>query len=115
MLTVLLQVTKCIEVPPDSGLRVELEKKSIEELREILSTYKNLHNTTDIDTKKRVIRAIEIEHFNHNRSKQLSEFPRFSHLLLEYCLTGRHGRKRISERLRNRLEAGMVNEVKTID
>ena len=57
------------EVPPDSGLRIELEKKSMEELREILSTYKNLHNTTDTDTKKRVIRAIEIEHSSRNKGK----------------------------------------------
>src|SRR5512137_2936391 len=45
---------KMVEVPPDSGLRAELKKKPMEELRGILSTYKNLHNTTDLDTKKRV-------------------------------------------------------------
>ena len=61
---------KMVEVPPDSGLRSNLEKKPMEELKEILSTYKKLHNTTDIDTKKRVIRAIEIEHFNQNKTKQ---------------------------------------------
>src|SRR5674476_675221 len=49
---------KMFEVPPDSGLRIELEKKTIEELKEILLTFKNLHNTTDLDTRKRVIRAI---------------------------------------------------------
>jgi tRNA dimethylallyltransferase len=102
------------EVPPESGLRVELEKKSVEELREILSTYKNLHNTTDIDTKKRVIRAIEIEHFNHSLSKQLSEFPRFRSLVVGVLPDREIRRKRISERLRNRLEAGMVNEVKQL-
>ena len=58
---------KMFEVPPDSGLRIELEKKSMEELKEILLTFKNLHNTTDIDTKKRVIRAIEIEHSSKNK------------------------------------------------
>ena len=73
---------KMFEVPPDSGLRIELEKKSMEELREILSTYKNLHNTTDIDTKKRVIRAIEIEHFNRNQGKQNSEFPKVRSLVV---------------------------------
>ena len=67
---------KMVEVPPDSGLRAELEKKSMEELKEILSTYKNLHNITDIDTKKRVIRAIEIEHFNRNRRSKSSTFPK---------------------------------------
>ena len=43
---------KLVEVQPDSGLRVKLEKKSMEELREILLTYKNLHNITDIGTKE---------------------------------------------------------------
>jgi len=43
---------RMFEVPPDSGLRVELEKKSMKELTGILSTYKNIHNTTDFDTKK---------------------------------------------------------------
>jgi tRNA dimethylallyltransferase len=99
------------EVPPDSGLRVELEKKPIEELREILSTYKNLHNTTDIETKKRVIRAIEIEHFNRNRGKRMTEFPKIRSLVVGVLYDRETRRRRITERLRQRLDAGMVNEV----
>ena len=73
---------KMVEVAPDSGLRSNLEKKSMEELIEILSTYKKLHNTTDIDTKKRVIRAIEIEHFNQNKKKPVSKFPKIRSLVV---------------------------------
>ena len=103
---------KMVEVPPDSGFRNELEKKPIEELKEILSTYKNLHNTTDIDTKKRVIRAIEIEQFNRNRGKQTNEFPKVKSLVVGVMIPRESRRRRITERLKQRLDNGMVNEVK---
>jgi len=105
---------KMVEVPPDSGLRAELEKKNMEELREILSTYKNLHNITDIDTKKRVIRAIEIEHFNRNRKSKNSDFPKVNPLIIGVQFDRDDRRMRISERLRKRLDAGMVDEVKQL-
>jgi tRNA dimethylallyltransferase len=101
-------------VPADSGFRVKLEKKSIEELTEILSTYKNLHNTTDIDTRKRIIRAIEIEHFNLNRGKQKSEFPKVRSLVAGLAFDRVSRRRRITERLKQRLDAGMVDEVKRL-
>jgi tRNA dimethylallyltransferase len=103
---------KMFEVPNDSGLRIELEKKSMEELKEILSTYKGLHNITDIDTRKRAIRAIEIEHFSRNRKKQKSDFPKISSLVVGIHFDRDTRRQRISERLRQRLKAGMIPEVK---
>ncbi len=103
---------KMFEVPSDSGLRIELEKKSIEELKEILSTFKNLHNSTDIDTRKRVIRAIEIEHSSRNKGKTYSGFPEVSALLIGIMLDRDTRRKRITERLKQRLQSGMVDEVK---
>lgn len=103
-----------VEVPPHSGLRMELEKKSIEELKAILSTYKNLHNTTDLDTKKRVIRAIEIEYFNQNREKSKSEFHNVRSLVVGIMFNREERRKRITERLRKRLNDGMVDEVKNL-
>ena len=105
---------RMFEVPHDSGLRAKLEKKSMEELKEILSTYKNLHNTTDIDTRKRVIRAIEIEHFNRNRQKQRTEFPKFRSLVVGVLFDRDTRRQRISERLKQRLKSGMVAEVKNL-
>jgi len=103
---------KMYEVPPDSGLRIELEKKSMEELKEILATFKNLHNTTDIDTRKRVIRAIEIEHSSTISRKQGSEFPKIRPLLIGILYNRDIRRSRISERLKQRLHSGMVDEVK---
>jgi tRNA dimethylallyltransferase len=102
------------EVPPDSGLRIELEKKSMEELREILLTFKNLHNNTDLDTKKRVIRAIEIEHASRNKKNHRSEFPKVRALLTGIMFDRDNRRKRISERLKLRLDSGMIDEVKQL-
>jgi tRNA dimethylallyltransferase len=103
---------KMVEVPPDSGLRAELEKKSMDELNGILSIYKDLHNTTDIDTKKRVIRAIEIEHFSRNQKQKSTEFPKVRSLVVGVLPDRIDRRKRITVRLTQRLNAGMVDEVK---
>jgi len=100
------------EVPSDAGLRARLEKKSISELTEILSTYKKLHNITDIDTKKRIIRAIEIEHHSHIRPEKHMEFPAIRSLVVGILFERDARRRRISERLKLRLNAGMVEEVK---
>ncbi len=105
---------KMLEVPPDSGFRIDLERKTIAELREILATYKNLHNITDIDTKKRVIRAIEIEHFSRNRKRKSTEFPEVKSLIIGVLIDRDLRRKRISDRLKQRLADGMVDEVKKL-
>lgn len=105
---------KLFEVPPDSGLRVELEKKSMEELTEILLTFKKLHNTTDIDTKKRVIRAIEIEHTSSHKKRHFNEFPEVRSLIVGIAFNRDIRRKRISERLVQRINSGMVEEVRDL-
>ena len=105
---------KLYEVPPDTGLRIELEKKSMEELREILLTFKDLHNSTDTDSKKRLIRAIEIEHSSRNKGKTYIGFPKVRALLVGIMFDRETRRKRISERLKQRLKSGMIDEVKLL-
>lgn len=105
---------KMFEVPPDSGLRARLAKKSMEELRNILSTYKALHNITDLDTKKRVIRAIEIEHYSRSSMVKNSSFPRVRSLVVGVSLDRELRRKKISERLKKRLDSGMIEEVRSL-
>ena len=102
------------EVPPDSLLRKRLEKKTMEELIGILSTYKDLHNSTDIDTKKRVIRAIEIEQFTRNKSEKKTQLPDLNPLITGISFDRETRRRRITERLRKRLDNGMVDEVKKL-
>jgi tRNA dimethylallyltransferase len=110
----ILSSYKMFEVPPDTSLRSTLEKKSMDELIGILSTYKDLHNSTDFDTKKRVIRAIEIEHFNKFRSANISQFPVLKSLIIGIMVDREVRRKRISQRLMQRLDSGMVEEVKKL-
>jgi tRNA dimethylallyltransferase len=105
---------KMFEVPPDSGLRTKLEKKSLEELKAILSTYKDPHNTTDLENKKRIIRAIEIAHFDNNKGKSNVENPKIKSLVVGVMLERDSRRRRISERLAERLNDGMVEEVKKL-
>ncbi len=54
---------KLMPVPENQELRNRLANHSLEELTEMLSQYKVLHNSTDVDTVKRAIRAIEIEEY----------------------------------------------------
>jgi len=105
---------KMVEVPPDTGLRSRLEKKTIEELTGLLAAMKSLHNTTDIDTKKRLIRAIEIEHFSKNRKAHKSQMPRINSLVIGIMIEREKRRQRISQRLKQRIETGMVEEVRRI-
>ncbi len=86
----------------------------MEELIDILSTFKKLHNTTDIDTKKRAIRAIEIEHFNSNRREKQTLFPEIRPLIVGLMYDRLKRRERITMRLKQRLEDGMVSEVKEL-
>ena len=105
---------RLFEVPPDTSLRHSLEKKTMEELTEILATYRKLHNTTDIDTKKRVIRAIEIEHFNSTSKEKQTSFPDLKSLIIGISVDRESRRRNISARLRQRLVEGMVEEVKRL-
>lgn len=105
---------KMIEVPPDPAFRTSLERKSMAELTEILSAYKKLHNKTDIDTKKRAIRAIEIERYINVRKEKQSQFPEINPLITGILYSREKRRERISERLKLRFDEGMENEVRQL-
>ncbi|NLN30203.1 MAG: tRNA (adenosine(37)-N6)-dimethylallyltransferase MiaA [Bacteroidales bacterium] len=102
------------EVAPDPVLRAELEKKPMAELVKILSSYKRLHNITDIDTRKRVIRAIEIEMQRKTAGDEELSFPRLRHVVAAISVDRESRRERISARLRQRLESGMIDEVRDL-
>lgn len=110
------------EVPQNPELRKSLEGKSLEELTNILSKFKTLHNTTDVDTAQRAIRAIEIEQFYaDNPSEELEQDVRITEILQgiakDNVIIGLNidrdlRRKLISERLKTRLENGMLDEIR---
>jgi tRNA dimethylallyltransferase len=105
---------KLIEVPADEVFRNRLEEKSMDELVDILGTYKNLHNTTDVDTKKRAIRAIEIEHYYSELKEAQIDFPLIRSIITGVCYDRETRRKRISRRLEERLANGLVEEVRSL-
>jgi tRNA dimethylallyltransferase len=103
-----------LEVPPDEEFRNELEKKTMDELITILSSYKNLHNITDIDTRKRAIRAIEIERYYASIPKPEAENLSYRSVVTGVKYDRETRRIRISQRLKDRLSNGMIEEVQTL-
>lgn len=103
-----------VEVPENKPLREALADKSLEELTDMLRGYKELHNTTDVDTCKRAIRAIEIEEYYRTHDVNVREFPEIRSLTIGLDVSRELRRERISRRLRERLEQGMVEEVRSI-
>ena len=100
------------EVAPNPELRAELEKKSDEELIAQLASLKPLHNNTDYDTRKRLIRALEIAIYEAEHPVQRSCYlPKNTYYI--GTLVSRDVRNaKIDKRLDARLEEGMVEEIR---
>lgn len=105
---------RLLPVPENAELRKRLADKSLEELTEILKGYKNLHNTTDVDTAKRAIRAIEIEEYYTHTPVDERPFPQLNSLIIGVDIDRELRREKISRRLRQRLDEGMVDEVRRL-
>lgn len=110
----ILKGYKLVPVPENPSLRAELDTYELPQLTEKLKTYKQLHNTTDVDTKKRAIRAIEIEEYYLEHEAEIPEFPKINSLVIGVDIERELRREKISKRLRSRLDEGMVDEVKNI-
>ena len=105
------------EVPENMELRASLEGKSLSELTEILQGMKTLHNSTDVDTAKRAIRAIEIQSYyaSHPEEAMLTRpNPVKDAVVVGIDIPRDDRRRRISERLKARLDNGMVDEVRRL-
>lgn len=105
---------RLIPVPENPELRASLEGKSLEELTERLKTYKELHNTTDVDTPKRAIRAIEIEEYYKSQPIEERSFPTTNSLVVGVDIDRELRREKISRRLKQRLDDGMIDEVRAL-
>lgn len=103
---------RLIPVPENPELRNSLAGLSLEELTRRLSTYKQLHNTTDVDTVKRAIRAIEIEEYYLHADVEERSFPALKSLVIGVDIDRELRRQKITRRLRQRLDEGMVDEVR---
>ena len=103
---------RLLPVPENPELRASLEGKSLEELTGILEGYKKLHNSTDVDTAKRAIRAIEIEEYYKQQPPEYREFPSLKSLIVGVDIDRELRREKITRRLKQRLDEGMVEEVR---
>jgi len=105
---------KLVQVPANYEFRETLKNKTLAELTEILKSYKNLHNNSDVDTIKRAIRAIEIEEYYKSNPKIDITLPELRPLIIGVDIDRELRRAKITKRLKSRLEEGMVDEVRNI-
>lgn len=106
-------------VPQNPKLRAMLEGKTLGELTEILANLKKksgtaMHNTTDVDSAQRAIRAIEIEEHNLNTPVPERVMPPVDSLIIGVEIDREERRRKITRRLEQRMAEGMADEVKAL-
>ena len=110
----ILKGYRLLPVPENKELRDSLASYSLEELTEKLKAYKELHNSTDVDTCKRAIRAIEIEEYYLTQPADERSFPKLNSLIIGVDIDRELRRSKISKRLKQRLDEGMIQEVEAL-
>lgn len=108
---------KLSPVPQNEALRTALADKTLEELTKLLIDLKaksgsTMHNQTDVDTAQRAIRAIEIETYNLEHPVPERELPAVDSVIIGVDIERNLRREKISRRLRQRLDEGMIDEIK---
>ena len=106
-------------VPENKPLRQSLEGKSLAELTEMLNDIKTrkglrMHNTTDVDTAKRAIRAIEIELYQDEHPEETEDIQPVDSLVIGLHIEVEQRRERITRRLKARFDEGMADEIRRI-
>jgi len=102
------------QVPENIELRESLSGKSLKELNSILQSYRDVHNTTDSTDLDRAIRAIEIADFYQKHPKEKVLFPKIDHKIFGVHFERLIIRERITQRLKQRLESGMIAEIESL-
>jgi len=113
-LEVVLKGYKLIRVPLNAERRRLFENMTDNELTELLSSYKDLHNVSDTSQRKRLIRALEIEEYYTDHPEISLEYPQINPLLIGLKADREVRRARITERLTTRLEKGMIEEAQQL-
>lgn len=113
-LEAVLNAYKLIKVAENKDLRKQLSNKKLDELCQILQSYGEIHNITDTSDTMRATRAIEIaEHYKLNPGSKTG-LEKLKNLVLGVKFDRDSRRKRITERLKSRLQGGMIDEVKNL-
>jgi len=100
------------DVPPNPSLREDLSKKDTDTLIGMLSDHRPLHNKTDYDTRARLIRALEIAIYEKDHPVEKSSFLPKSTFFIGTLVSREERNSRIDRRLGERLEEGMVDEIR---
>jgi len=103
-----------VKVPENNTLRMELENHTIETLINRLTSYKIPHNTSDTTDRKRLIRAIEIQEHYLKSKEIIPQFPVIKHQIFGVEFERSVIRERITKRLKQRLDEGMLKEIETL-
>jgi tRNA dimethylallyltransferase len=112
-LDAVLRGYRLLEVPQNPTLRRELAALSLENLAgRLKGANPKLHNTTDLLDRERLTRAIEIAEFNGKRDPQPASFPEVKPIVFGIRFERTILRQRITQRLRERLNRGMIEEVR---
>lgn len=106
-------------VPQNQALRDKLADKSLAELTEMLEDLKRrnhsvMHNRTDVDTAQRAIRAIEIETYNLEHPTDNRTLTPIDSVIIGVDINREERRRKITQRLKQRLEEGMVDEIRQL-
>ncbi len=110
-LEAVLKGFELVNVPPDEEFRKQCEQRSFEDMADELRTYKSLHNNTDLDTRKRLVRALEIERYMHHNKLDTYKYPQFDYTIVGVDVDRELRRERITKRLKQRVDSGLVAEV----
>jgi len=105
---------RMISVPENTTLRKQLEEHDMEALTKMLSEYRKPHSTTDTCNRERILRAIEIESYQQDHPEVMAKMPAIVSTIVGIHLEREEIRKRITDRLQNRLDAGMIGEVELL-
>ncbi len=114
-LEAVLKGYRLLDIPNNDNLRLALKNKTNDELVELLTALKKVHNTTDTIDRERIIRAIEIASFEAENENLINDFPKINTKIFGIAYDRVIVKKRITERLKHRLKhEGMIDEVETL-
>ncbi len=99
------------QVPENHELRAQLSRKSMDELTRLLSSFRKPHSTTDTCERDRITRAIEIESYHREHPDTTKNWPVIQTLVIGIRIDRQEIRNRITRRLSERLESGMIGEI----
>lgn len=103
-----------VNVPPDEAFRRDCETRSFEDMADELRSYKSLHNNTDLETRKRLVRALEIERYMQANKMDNYVYPEFDFTIIGVDVDRELRRTRITDRLKQRVDSGLVAEVEQL-